>query len=398
MRTAMRLTALGLAGALALAGCSGSGSSDSADAPADAGAFDESGGVAPEEAAAEPEGGFDVGSDLPSADLGDTTGDGDADRSDENIEAAGRSVITEGTVGIVVDDPQGVSQQITAEVGRLGGWVEGVTYRAATEFEGAQATLVARIPSGEVSGALAHLTRYGKIETTDLTRTDVTTQVRDLDARIAAMETSVERMAVFLRQAGNRQELLEAEQMYTDRLAQLEVLRTQKAGLSSQVSMSTLTIQLWSPEAAPEPEEPEPEVTGFWAGLTRGWNAFYEFGSDALLVIGALLPWLIFLGLLLALIMFAARPIRRWRAEVAAARPPRPVPPPRPMPLGGPPQGDPYHAQQYPQGAAPPPPQQQQSAPTPPAPANQGPPSTPPAGQSPPPGKTPRSGKATPPA
>ena len=353
--------------------------------------YDDSGEAAAEAPAAEeaPSDGGEQSGDLPSADLGDSTSGSDADRSDENIAATGRSVITEGTVGIVVDDPQGVSQQITAEVGRLGGWVEGVTYRAATEFEGAQATLVARIPSGEVSGTLAHLTRYGKIETTDLTRTDVTTQVRDLDARIAAMETSVERMAAFLARATTRQELLEAEQMYTDRLAQLEVLRTQKAAISSQVSMSSLTIQLWSPEAAPEPEEPEPEVTGFWAGLKQGWNAFYEFGSDALLVLGTLLPWLIFLGLFVALLAFATRSITRWRAKVAATRPPRPMAPPRPQPLGGPPQGDPYHTQQYPPGVLPPP---QQPA------ANQGPPPIPSAGQSPPPGKTPPSGRAAPPA
>lgn len=390
MRTAMKWTALCLAGALTLAGCSGSGSgADTAEAEADSGT--DSGAVAPEAAPEEAaDGGGEVTEDsgeLPSADLGDATGDeGDADLSDENIEAAGRSVITEGTVGIIVDDPQGVSQQITTEVGQLGGWVEGVTYRAATEYEGAQATLVARIPSDEVSGTLANLTQYGKIESTDLTRTDVTTQARDLDARIAAMETSVERMAVFLRQATTRQDLLEAEQMYTDRQAQLEVLVAERNALSGQVSMSTLTIQLWSPEAAPEVEEPEPEVTGFWAGLKQGWDSFYEFGSDALLVVGTLLPWLIFLGLFVALITFATRPIVRWRARVAAARPPRPAPQ-QPLTLNSllPPQGDPYQTQPYPQGPpAVPPPQQR--------------PPTPPAGQSPPPGKTPPSGKATPPA
>lgn len=308
------------------------------------------------DAATDSEGGTDAGEEsgeLPSADLGDATGDdGNADRSDENIASSGRSVITEGTVGIVVDDPQGVTQQITRAVGNLGGWVEGVTYQAATEYEGARGSLVVRIPSNEVGGALSSLTRYGRVETTELTRTDVTTQVRDLDARIRAMETSVERMSVFLAEARTRDDLLEAEQMLTDRQAQLEVLRTQKASLASQVSMSTLTINLWTPESAPEAKEPEPEVTGFWAGLKRGWNALYDFGSDALLVFGALLPWMVLLGLMLALVLTARVPYGRWRADRAAKRPPRPAPP-RPMPLAGQPPGDPFRTQQYPQGAAP---------------------------------------------
>lgn len=368
MRTP-RSIALVLAGVLLLAGCSAGDSADLAGAPA--ADYDSDGGMSEPEAPADSSGG-DVGGqdqDLPTADLGDATGDdGDADKSEENIAAAGRSVITEGTVGIVVDDPQGVTQQITRAVTNLGGWVEGVSYQAATEYAGAHASIIVRVPSGQVGGALAHLTRYGEVQTTELTRTDVTTQIRDLDARIQAMETSVERMAAFLAQASNRQELLEAEQMYTDRLAQLEVLRTQEAGVSSQVSMSTLTINLWTPESAPEPEEPEPEVTGFWAGLTRGWNAFYDFGSDALLVIGALLPWLVFLGLLLALVLILARWLSRWRAQVVAARPPRPATRPRPGPPGAQ-AGPTYLTQQHQQGPAAPPQGPGPSSPPPAPPA-----------------------------
>ena len=320
MRTPMRWTALSLAGVLFLAGCSGGG----ADSASDSGAADIANDSAAEAPAQEPAAEADPGAgdngagDLAPADLGDTTAnEGDDDLSDENIAAAGRSVITEGTVSVTVEDPTEVVQDITQVVTRAGGWVEGVTQRGTTEDEGAHASIVVRLPSGEVGGALEHLRTYGTVDAIDLTRTDVTAQVRDMDARIAAMEMSVERMSQFLAQATNRQELLEAEQMFTDRQAQLEALLSQKRTVGDQLSMSTLTINLWTPESAPPPPKPEPEpTTGFFAGLTNGWNAFYETGSDVLMVVGALLPWLVFLALLALVGVVIRRPLKRRQAAM----------------------------------------------------------------------------------
>ena len=312
---------MSLAGVLFLAGCSAGGADSASDNSGAADSANDSAAEAPaQEPAAEanPGAGDNGGGDLAPADLGDTTAnEGDEDLSDENIAAAGRSVITEGTVSVTVEDPAEVVQDITRVVSGAGGWVEGVTQRGATENEGAQASMVVRLPSGEVSGALEHLTTYGTVDSIDLSRTDVTAQVRDLDARIAAMEMSVDRMSQFLAQATNRQELLDAEQMFTDRQAQLETLLSQKRTVGDQLSMSTLTINLWTPESAPPPPPPEPvPATGFFAGLTNGWNAFYETGSDVLMVVGALLPWLVFLALLALVVVVIRRPLKRRQAAM----------------------------------------------------------------------------------
>ena len=128
---------------------------------------------------------------------------------------------------------------------------------------------------------------------------------------------SVDRMSQFLAQATNRQELLDAEQMFTDRQAQLETLLSQKRTVGDQLSMSTLTINLWTTESAPPPPPPEPvPATGFFAGLTNGWNAFYETGSDVLMVVGALLPWLVFLALLALVVVVIRRPLKRRQAAM----------------------------------------------------------------------------------
>ena len=298
--------------------------------------------------------------------------------------------VTTTTVGLQVEDPYPVMGEISAYAEAHGGGRVYRTFTAATEYQGAHGIITVKLPPRELNAAVDNLSTLGDVKSLEEIRDDITVRVTNLGARIRIAQMALDRAERWFAAATTREEEMALEPLLNERIIALDDLLSQQAADSHDTALSTLTVEVYSPDAAPPPEpEPEPEVTGFWAGLTRGWNAFYEFGSDALLVLGTLLPWLIFLGLLLALVMVARPPMRRWRAEVAAARPPRPVPPPRPMPLGGPPQGDPYRTQQYPQGPVPPPQQ---------PPANQGPPPIPPAGQSPPPGNAPPSGKATPPA
>src|SRR5665647_1698175 len=176
----------------------------------------------------------------------------------------------------------------------------------------------AEAPAGavaqDVTSTLERLADYGTVADVNLARTDVTMQVRDLEARIRALNLSIARMEDLLARATTTTDLVNAEQMLTDRQSELESLLSQQALLADQVSMSTLDIQMWTVESAPEPE-PEP-ATGFWAGLVNGWNSFYDTGSSALMVIGAMLPWLVFFALLALVVVVIRRPLKRRQAAM----------------------------------------------------------------------------------
>lgn len=291
---------MSLAGVLFLAGCSAG--NDSADAP-DRGAADIANGSAAEAPAdALAEGGA-VAQD------GGSTGFGEPGLS---LATSDREVVTTGAVTMTVEDPEQVAADLSSVVENLGGWVEDLTQQAATENTDASARMVVRIPSQDVTSTLERLTTYGTVEDINLARTDVTMQVRDIEARIRALELSIGRMEDLLARATTTTDLVNAEQMLTDRQSQLESLLSQQALLDDQVLMSTLEIQLWTVESAPEPE-PEPE-TGFWAGLVNGWNSFYDTGSSALMVLGALLPWLVFIALVVLVAMVIRRPLKRRQA------------------------------------------------------------------------------------
>lgn len=247
-----------------------------------------------------------------------------------NLTDGDRAVITHGDVTLSTEDPVTAADDITRMVEGMGGWVEGMTLQAGSDTVDPSAHVVTRLPSGEVGTALGRLGDLGEVESVQLDRTDVTLEVHDLEARIRAVQMSVERMQALLARAATTEELVTAEQMLTDRQSQLEQLLSQQAGLDDQVSMSTLTIDIVVPEEVPEVVEPEEPKEGFLGGLENGWNAFLEFGSGALLVLGALLPWLVFVALLALIALWLRRAWLKVRPErpARAMRAPQPSTPP----------------------------------------------------------------------
>lgn len=319
---------------LVLAACSSSDDSTASSAEAngaDMAASDEraadSGGFSGEDAEAPAPESADGGAGLP-------FGDG-LDLTDET-----RSVITQGQVTLSTEDPVATADDITQMVESMDGWVEGMTMQAGSDTVDPSAHVVTRIPSGDVGTALGRLRDLGELESVQIDRTDVTLEVHDLDARIRAVEMSVDRMEALLARADTTEDLVMAEQMLTDRQSQLEQLLSQQATLADQVSMSTLTIDVVVPEDVPEVVEPEEPKEGFLGGLQTGWEAFLDFGAGALLVLGTLLPWLVFVAALAVLAVWLHRAWVKVRPE-RAPRAPRQVAPPVAAMWQGAPQGAP---------------------------------------------------------
>jgi hypothetical protein len=74
--------------------------------------------------------------------------------------------------------------------------------------------------------------------------------------------------------------------------------------------MSTVTMRVSRTDAVPAAQE---ESSGFLAGLSDGWGAFLDAGAGTLRVLGAVLPFLVVLGVPTALA------IRWWRRRRTAA-------------------------------------------------------------------------------
>lgn len=291
MRSRRVLVPVLLASALALAGCSADGGGEFSEPAADR-------GVTAQEEAAEDSGAAPGGS--PTAPMAGT-----------------REVIVTGYLTMTVEDPRAASAEVARVVEAAGGWVEARSERAGTEREDPTASLTVRIPSAALSQSLTQIEALGEVTQFDQNSEDVTMTARDLDARIRAMEISVERLTTMLEQAATTQDVINAEQTLTDRQAQLESLQSQRAYLREQVAMSTLHVTLWTPADAPEVE---PEREGFWGGLLKSWDAMVASAAALVHVLGILIPWAVLGGLIAAVVVW-------WRRRVRARRPQPPAAP-----------------------------------------------------------------------
>lgn len=250
-----------------------------------------------------------------------------------------RHVITTARATIVVGDPSASAEELATRTQERGGHTEQRRERAGDDGA-TRASLTVRVPAEALDAFLAELDELGQVTERSQSAQDVTGTVRDLDARIGALEVSIDRLEGIMAEAENSTELLEAEEMLSERQGELESLVAERNALDEQVEMSTLEVELVAAE------DPAVEPGGFLGGLQSGWNALLGFVNVLFVALGALLPWLIVLALPGFLLY---RLLRKRARRRAAIRPPMPmpvpaghVPPVAPVPGGPVPGGAAY--------------------------------------------------------
>jgi hypothetical protein len=162
------------------------------------------------------------------------------------------------------------------------------------------------------------LADLGEEQSRALRTDDVTETIVDLDSRIASQKASVDRTRALLSRAERIGDIVTIEGELARREADLGSLQAQKRSLADKVTLSTITLHLIGPKAAPKNEE----ATGFLAGLSSGWDAFVTTANALLTAFGAMLPFLIAIGAPVGLLVWYLR--RRRPRPVAPAAAPQP--------------------------------------------------------------------------
>ena len=230
-----------------------------------------------------------------------------------------RQVVTTASAFVAVEDPADGAQRVSELVEAAGGRVEERSEQAgsgANGIDGASADLVVRVPADELTDLLADLAEIGDVENVSVSRSDVTNQAVDLDARISALQTSVARLQTLMDGAGSTAALLDAEKALSERQAQLESLQSQRTLLADQVELSTLSVHL-----EPMGVAPAGGPDGFLDGLATGWRSLIAALGATLVVLGVVLPWLAIAAIVAAAVLVPIRLAKR-RTPVEVPVPP----------------------------------------------------------------------------
>lgn len=292
-RLATALGAAGLAVLLAAGGCSGSDTRSASDAGGP--------GLVRKEGAAEAPAQPGAAADTPA----DTPAD---------LRVGQRSVIYTGSITVRVDDVDAAAARATSIATAAGGFVGGD--RRSSNTKNAEAHLELRVPAGRFMKVVDDLAALGRPEHREISTEDVTEQVVDLDARIATQQARVRSGRRLLAEAKNLSDLIALENELAKREADLASLEAKKRRLADLTALSTITAVLLGPQAKSPDDEPQ---TGFLAGLRGGWKAFVASVQLLLTVLGALLPFLVVLGVPIAVIVLVRRGRRDRKAMTTAS-------------------------------------------------------------------------------
>ena len=286
-----------LAAGVLLAGCTGSGSGDdvatsSGSAPQAAG-----GGAEPAAPAAEAPGqGTDQAAKAP------------------DLSVDQRSIVYTGSITVRVDDVNGAAARAIGFATAAGGFV-GQDNRSSGDGSDS-ASLTLRVPAEKFSAVVGQLADLGTEETRGISTEDVTEETIDLDARIAVQQARLDSGRRLLAQAKSLSDLVMLEREVATRESDLASLQAKKRRLADLTALSTITVILLDPTADSAAKDTPP---GFLAGLQGGWNALLASLAVLVTVLGAVLPWLIALGLPIWALIWAYRRWRRTRPAPAVA-------------------------------------------------------------------------------
>ena len=167
------------------------------------------------------------------------------------------------------------------------------------------ANLTIRVPSANLEKALEAFKGLGDVESSSISATDVTMQKVDLDARIAALTTSIERFRELITSATNTSDLIAAETALAERQAELDSLTAQLKYLSEQVDMSVIYLAL-----LPNDSFSAIKPIGFLAGIEKGFIALLNAAANLTSILGYFIPWIVAILVIVVIFKLISR-IRR---------------------------------------------------------------------------------------
>lgn len=238
-----------------------------------------------------------------------------------------RDVVKTASMTVTVADPSTAADEAAVIVERVDGRVDSRSEDAGSGTGRALTSIMLRVPVAKLDEVVRELKTLGTVENASTSADDVTAQRVDMDARIRALQTSVERLLAIMRDAGDPDALITAESALSERQAELDSLRAQREALGDQIAYSTVDVSFYAEQVGgPAPKE----YVGFFGQVQRGWEAMVAVAGGAVLLLGLMLPWLLVLAVAAAVLYGLIRLIagRANRAPAPVSQPP--VEPPEP--------------------------------------------------------------------
>lgn len=178
------------------------------------------------------------------------------------------------------------------------------------------------VPTDKLDATLDELQKIGQVLDRRSETENVTAEFVDTRARVESMKRSVARIQDLMDSTKDMEQLVRLERELSSRQTELEAVEARMQQLDRETSRSPVTINLTTQEELVEGLSSPKE--GFLGGLAAGWKAFVGSLVGLMTVIGALLPFALFAGLVAWPLWLLIRRLLRERRTPTANPAPEP--------------------------------------------------------------------------
>ena len=178
-----------------------------------------------------------------------------------------------------------------------------------------------KIPVGSYPATLTALGALGTKQSETQRAQDVTQTVADVTSRVTSAKATIVQLRKLLAHAGTVNGLLSVQNQISQEEAGLEALQSQQRALASETTYATVSMVILGPAPVHQHHHHHGKgASGFLGGLTAGWHALGRVTVRVLTVAGAILPFVVILGLVAAGAYAAWRRMARRRTRTSPAQ------------------------------------------------------------------------------
>ncbi|MBV1770618.1 MAG: DUF4349 domain-containing protein [Candidatus Desulforudis sp.] len=223
-----------------------------------------------------------------------------------------RKIQREADLRVRVDSIPEAMQAAIDLAQRLGGFASSSSIHI---HSGAGGEITIRVPEARMDEAIAELSALGRLLSRNIYQLDITEQYVDVEARLRNLRATEERLVAILDRTGEIADVLATEKEISRVRGEIEQLQAQLRNLDSLTTLATIRVSF-----LPEQSDLQPGTltlgdspSGFAKAFVASINKLNALAAGFVVIIGALLPFLIALTVILTPVTLWI--IRRRRAS-----------------------------------------------------------------------------------
>ncbi len=235
--------------------------------------------------------------------------------------ATDRKLIREVSLEVETKEFDTLTDNITARVEALGGYVESFSTSRYSIYDTRTGSIIARVPTDRLDSFLDEVAEQSNVLSRNESVRDVTLQYVDLDTHKKSLVTERDRLLELLEQAENVADIVEIESSLSEVRYQIESLETQLRTIDNQVDYSTVYIDIREVELltpAADKSAWDEIAEGFAENVHRVFERVREAAIGLVISLPFILAWLVAAAavvLFVVLCMKVRRKIRKRRQE-----------------------------------------------------------------------------------